>query len=448
MSEWIEKKISEIGNTSSGGTPSRAIPSYFTGNIPWVTTSELNDNYINDTIEKITVEALYNSSAKLFPKGTILMAMYGATIGKLGILDIEATTNQACCALFFNEDIDSLFMYHLLLYSRAKIIELGSGAGQSNISQKIIRELKFKIPTSIIEQQKIAEILTTADKAITASRALLEKYTAVKLGLLQDLLGNGKPTKLIKVGKIIVSGVDKHIHQNEIPVRLCNYMDVYNNRYITDDLPFSKGSVKSSEFKRFALRDGDVIFTKDSETPNDIGIPAVVCGNPKSLVCGYHLAMLRPFKDKYSGKFVMFALQTQNCKNYFGVMATGMTRFGMKIESIENQVIFAPPLAEQQRIAEILTAADNRITAEQKHLAKLEKIKLGLMLDNRRGFLLIYYFGGTNNVFFRIICKLVKNGFIQTAQNFYRRFSSYPCFRRNFADKIVFHGRTCFLSIR
>lgn len=187
-SEWVEKKISDIGDTSSGGTPSRSIPRYFTGKTPWVTTSELNDNYIYSTAENITQEAISNSSAKLFPKGTILMAMYGATIGKLGVLAVNATTNQACCALFFNADIDSLFIYNLLLYHRADIIELGSGAGQPNISQKIVRDFTFILPPSKEEQTAIAEILSDMDAEINALTAKLNKLRNIKQGMMSELL--------------------------------------------------------------------------------------------------------------------------------------------------------------------------------------------------------------------------------------------------------------------
>lgn len=96
---WVYRKISEIATTSSGGTPSRSIPNYYYGDIKWFTTTELKDNYLYDSVEHITREALNNSSAKMFSANTILMAMYGATIGKLGVLKEPSTTNQACCAI-------------------------------------------------------------------------------------------------------------------------------------------------------------------------------------------------------------------------------------------------------------------------------------------------------------------------------------------------------------
>jgi type I restriction enzyme S subunit len=231
-------------------------------------------------------------------------------------------------------------------------------------------------------QDNIASVLAATDEAIGVSRALVEKYAAVKQGLMQDLLGKGERVKLVDVGAILISGVDKHIKPEEIPVRLCNYTDVYNNRYIVHDMPFMLGSVRPSELRRFKLRDGDVIITKDSETPNDIGIPAVVCGDIDGLVCGYHLAIIRPFQGKYDGRFVMLALQTHEAVKYFSCMANGITRYGMTIKTIENQTIYAPQdLDEQRHIADIILAADERLTTERKRLTKLVDIKRGLMED-------------------------------------------------------------------
>ena len=181
--------LSELADTESGGTPSRAVPDYFDGNIPWVTTSELNDSFIVTTNECITLKWLQNSSAKLFPKGTVLMAMYGATIGKLGILAIDATTNQACCAFFCNDRIDSKYLYYKLLFMRDELIALGSGAGQPNISQTVIKKLKIRVPSKP-EQLRIAEQLTAADERIQTERDYLTKLQNIKLGLMQDLLTN------------------------------------------------------------------------------------------------------------------------------------------------------------------------------------------------------------------------------------------------------------------
>lgn len=184
---WIYRKISEVATTSSGGTPSRSIPSYYYGDIKWFTTTELKDSYLYDSIEHITREALNNSSAKMFSTNTILMAMYGATIGKLGILKEPSATNQACCAIKCN-DIDEIFLFYILLDNRKSITEKGCGAGQPNISQTIINELSFLVPPCKKEQQAIATILTKMDNEITALEAKRAKYEAIKQGMMQQLL--------------------------------------------------------------------------------------------------------------------------------------------------------------------------------------------------------------------------------------------------------------------
>lgn len=184
---WVYRKISEIATTSSGGTPSRSIPNYYYGDIKWFTTTELKDNYLYDSVEHITREALNNSSAKMFSADTILMAMYGATIGKLGVLKEPSTTNQACCAIKCN-DIVEIFLFYILLYNRKSIIEKGCGAGQPNISQAIVNELSFLVPPCEKEQQAIATILTKMDNEITALEAKRAKYEAIKQGMMQQLL--------------------------------------------------------------------------------------------------------------------------------------------------------------------------------------------------------------------------------------------------------------------
>lgn len=184
---WVYRKISEIATTSSGGTPSRSIPNYYYGDIKWFTTTELKDNYLYDSVEHITREALNNSSAKMFSANTILMAMYGATIGKLGVLKEPSTTNQACCAIKCN-DIVEIFLFYILLYNRKSIIAKGCGAGQPNISQAIVNELSFLVPPCEKEQQAIANILSKMDNEITALEAKRAKYEAIKQGMMQQLL--------------------------------------------------------------------------------------------------------------------------------------------------------------------------------------------------------------------------------------------------------------------
>ena len=184
---WVEKKLGDCAITTSGGTPSRSMTEFYRGNINWFTTGELSDGYLYESNEKITQEALDSSSAKIVPANTLLMAMYGATIGKLGILQIPSATNQACCAILCKY-IETKFLFYILLHNRSSIIEQGRGAGQPNISQEIVKELHFYVPSSLAEQRAIAAILTDMDNELAALEAKRSKYAMIKEGMMQQLL--------------------------------------------------------------------------------------------------------------------------------------------------------------------------------------------------------------------------------------------------------------------
>lgn len=151
---WQLRQLSEICETATGGTPSRTNPGYFKGSIPWVKSGELEDERVLDTEERLTQAAITESSAKIFPKGTVLMAMYGATIGKLGKLGMDATTNQAVCVFFPAPCLDKDYLFHYLRTIRPRLLNDSFGGAQPNISQTFIRKLPVPVPP-IAEQYRI-----------------------------------------------------------------------------------------------------------------------------------------------------------------------------------------------------------------------------------------------------------------------------------------------------
>ena len=155
---WMWTTLGVIGTWQSGGTPSRSNKSYYGGNIPWLKTGDLNDGYITHIPEFITEEAVVNSSAKLNPVGSVLIAMYGATIGKLGILTFPATTNQACCACIEYDAIAPMFLFYFLLSQRTAFIAKGGGGAQPNISKEIIVKTYIPLPPFLEQQRIVAEI--------------------------------------------------------------------------------------------------------------------------------------------------------------------------------------------------------------------------------------------------------------------------------------------------
>jgi type I restriction enzyme S subunit len=166
--------------TTSGGTPPRDRQDFYNGEIDWVKTKELKDRVIYFTEEKITHEGLKQSSAKLLPKNTILLAMYGATVGKLGILGKEMTCNQASCAIIPDEKVfDTWFLFYYLFSIRQRLITLAVGSAQPNISATIIKNLKMPaLPLN--DQRKIANKLRSIDE-------IIEK-TEEKLSITHNLL--------------------------------------------------------------------------------------------------------------------------------------------------------------------------------------------------------------------------------------------------------------------
>lgn len=172
---WTWKRLGEVTQTASGGTPSRKNASFFTGSIPWVKSGELNDGIVRQCEEYITEEALKKSSAKIFKKGTLCIALYGATVGKLGILGIDAATNQAVCAIF-TDIIDRSYLYYYLLFKRKTLINMAQGGAQPNISQTILAELPISYPVKTDEQQRIVarieELFAELDKAEEALQSV------------------------------------------------------------------------------------------------------------------------------------------------------------------------------------------------------------------------------------------------------------------------------------
>ena len=149
---WKWVKVGNVGSWSSGATPSRTNPAYYGGIIPWLKTGDLNDGFIKKIPEFITDLALEKTSVRLNPVGSVLMAMYGATIGKLGILDISATTNQACCACIPYEGIHNKYLFYYLMSMRRSYIGMAEGGAQPNISkEKIVNSL---IPLPPLAEQK------------------------------------------------------------------------------------------------------------------------------------------------------------------------------------------------------------------------------------------------------------------------------------------------------
>lgn len=261
------------------------------------------------------------------------------------------------------------------------------GAGRNKtLGQEEFKKLKIPLPP-VEYQHEVLGVLSTMDRIIAGVEKLIAAKRTLKKGLAQQLLtgqrrlpGFSKPWGTKRLGNLVTlhfSGIDKKTHADEVPVRLCNYTDVYSNDCITSKMDFMQATASKSEIESFSLKQWDVIITKDSETPDDIGKPAVVMQDLPGVVCGYHLAILRP--KNVDGLFLAQLLRLSSTRYELYRIANGVTRFGLGQSALRHLDLTIPDRSEQNGIAAVLRAADREIALLQKKLAAMRELKKGLM---------------------------------------------------------------------
>lgn len=297
--------------------------------------------------------------------------------------------------------IDPDFMEALLrskelmdLYER---IAIGSLVEKRRIHLSILNETYIPLPT-INEQKIIGNLLQKWDRGIYLYLNLINSKLGFREFLKQEIFSGhlrffdfGYPSKighlperwrkvrLKEVSSISFSGVDKKNREGQQFVNLCNYLDVYRNDYITKNIKFMQATASESEIEKFTLRLGDVLMTKDSETPDDIGVSAVVTENLDKVICGYHLALIRPNNNEVDSLFLCKTMSGPMLRKRLSQLANGATRYGLSTAAIENLEIWLPSLLEQKRIAIILRTADREIELLRFQLDALREQKKGLM---------------------------------------------------------------------
>ena len=235
-----------------------------------------------------------------------------------------------------------------------------------------------------IEQSNIPILIQVHDWARLPEsfhREIGRNYVVIQSGLRPDEDNRASQQRRVSLDDVIdlrLSSVDKKSKVNEYPVRLCNYMDVYNNSFIHSDMDFMNATATEREIEKCSLVAGDVVITKDSEKHDDIGVPALVKGNIPNLVCGYHLAILRPRSSEINGSYLFYALSTDETQQQFHSYANGITRFGLRKSDIGLVEIPLPPLPEQRAIAHILGTLDDKIELNQRMNETLETMAQAL----------------------------------------------------------------------
>lgn len=229
---WLLSKLGDVCFTTSGGTPSRKRDDFYGGNIPWVKSGELSKGLITKTEEYITESAVKNSSAKIFPSGTLLIALYGATIGKLGFLGVDAATNQAICGIFKNEIINLDYLYFFLYHNKNKLIEQGAGGAQPNISQTILKELDISI-APMSEQlrivAKIEELFSELDKGIETLKKAQQQLKIYRQAVLKYAFEGKFTNPDVKEGELPEGWIQKTLREISIKAEKVKLSDMNAN---------------------------------------------------------------------------------------------------------------------------------------------------------------------------------------------------------------------------
>ena len=255
---------------------------------------------------------------------------------------------------------------------------------------RYLHHIDDRIRRYVIGKQKLIQLLEKEKRAVI-NRAVtqgLDPTVRLKpsgLEWLGDIPGHWAVRRIRNAVEMRVSNVDKHINDNELPIRLCNYVDVYRNDRITESVTFMRATATADEIDRFRLEQGDVLITKDSEVWNDIGVPALVEYTAADLVCGYHLALLRPLRGLLNGAYLCRALQTPAVTYQFHTGANGVTRYGLSHHAIKSALLPLPPVIEQIAIVRYLDKSiadiDTAISRARHQIEFVQEYRTRLIAD-------------------------------------------------------------------
>lgn len=376
MPTYPTYKLGEICETTSGGTPNRKNDAYYGGIIPWVKSGELGKGIIYDTEEKITEQAVKESSAKIFPKGTLLIALYGATIGKLGFLGVPAATNQAVCGIFANEKIDLQFLSYYLFHKRNDLIAQGTGGAQPNISQTILKNLSIPLPplpTQHAIVTRIESLFAELDKAVQHLRTAQQQLKTYRQAVLNHWLNNddGK-WEMVKLGEVaekIFDGPfgthlksDDYVSSGIRVVRLENIKAGY-----FDD---SKQSFVTPE--KYEIIKRHTVFPTDLIMSTFISEEVKVCQMPKHIEFAVNKADCIGIRLKASANndFIKYCLSLRSVYHQLEIQVHGATRPRVNTTQIKNIEINLPPLTDQNRIVKEIESRLSQAEAAEASIAE------------------------------------------------------------------------------
>ncbi len=390
--DWEVKRIGDLANIGSGGTPSREITSYWNGKIPWVTTSQIDFNTITEADQFITEDGLKNSAAKLLPAGTLLIALYGQgkTRGKVGVLGFEASTNQACASISLQRNISREFLLHFLTSRYDFIRNSSNSGGQENLNGQIVKDIPVALP-SLKEQRAIATALSDVDALLAKLDQLITKKRDLKQAAMQQLLtgqtrlpgfsGEWEIKSMRSLGMTYGGLTGKT--KSDFGVGNCRYIPFMNVMADTviDPKWLEIVYVASNESQNLT-RKGDLFFNGSSETPEEVALCSILLEDITDLYLNSFCFGFRFNPEvKVNGLFFANWFRCSEGRNAMSILAQGATRYNIAKSAFLKLLIPQPSEEEQTAIATILSDMDAEITALETRRDKTRDLKQGMMQE-------------------------------------------------------------------
>ena len=377
MARW-----GDIFVITSGGTPNRKKNEYYdNGTVPWVKTGDLKEKYVPFEVDCITEEGVKNSSAKRFPIGTVLVAMYGATIGACSILPYEATTNQACAAFLPNASVQSDYLYYFLCSKKEQFIKDGVGGAQPNISASYLKKVEMFVP-SFEEQRRIVESLDGVDSLLSLRKQQLAKLDELVKSRFVEMFGVYPDNPMEwETGTIrdIVEDVRYGSSRPAVEGGQYPYLRMNNITYGGElDLSDTKRiDVPENELPKCTVRRGDVLFNR-TNSKELVGKTCVYNRDEMMVLAGFVIRIR--VTDRVLPEFLSAFLNTDFSKQMLlNMCKTAIGQANINAQEMQNIGLYLPPVELQQQFVQFKEQTDKSKLSIQQSIDQLETLKASLM---------------------------------------------------------------------
>lgn len=382
--DWKLVKVKDIGEVFTGKTPSTSKDIYWNGNIPFITPEDMTGGkYVYKTNRHVTIKGA-NKSGKILPPNTLLVVCIGSTVGKVALTYKKSVSNQQINSIICKEDVDHDYIYYAIAHKSYLLRNYSGVAAVPIVKKSLFEGFKIPLPERINEQKKIAEILSTVDKAIEKVDESIAKTERLKKGLMQKLLTEGighkefketeigkipKEWKIIKLGDVCTQRKETILPKGKEKFVFIGLEHIEPGKIKTKSFS-TNAEIKSAKFKFYS---GDILYGK-LRPYLDKAIVSEFGG-----ICSTDLLVLNVNEEIYNKYFMVYVLHSERFIRYAVSNTSGTNHPRTSWSAISTFKLVYPPLPEQKKIAEILSTTDNMLELLNEKKERLTKIKKGLM---------------------------------------------------------------------